>query len=353
MRDVAKANKQKAELAALRADRDRLLELTRRIGHDLNNVLHAIMIKADQISREPSDQAPELSEAILTSISSGADLIRQLLSIAPGGAPADSPAAVAIAPLPVPALPLSVSPAGSSRILVVDDQQTIRELTQAMLAKAGYEVAVAANGAEAVAAVSDAGFDLVLMDVHMPVMNGITATRKIRQIPGPRSSVPIVGISGNVPLQHVQSLLAAGMNDHLGKPFRRAALLHKVDAWLNKGTQPQVQAEDTAEKETAFDEACKLMGRPWAISGLIRLDGQINEAFSGELAAITDKGQLAGQAHALVSLSALLGFSDLSQLCSTLEEACRSGADLHRPFEQAKTAAAQVHKTAAGLIASA
>ena len=81
-------------------------------------------------------------------------------------------------------------------------------------------MAVAVNGAEAVAAVSDADFDLILMDVHMPVMDGLTAARKIRALEGPRSKIPIIAISGDE-----QSLVAAGMNDHICKPFRKAELL--------------------------------------------------------------------------------------------------------------------------------
>jgi DNA-binding response OmpR family regulator len=209
--------------------------------------------------------------------------------------------------------------AAPARILVVEDQDSIRELARKVLAGAGYEVTVAVNGAEAVAAVCDAGFDLILMDVYMPVMNGLTAT--------------------------------TGMNDHICKPFRKKELLLKVEAWL-QGDMTAPSADLPGKSEgAAFDEACELMGRPWAVRGLTRLKGQIDEAFGADSGVVQNDKQLADRAHALVSLAALLGFSALSELCSTLEEACRGGHDVQLPFERAKAAAAEARKTATGLIA--
>jgi len=236
----------------------------------------------------------------------------------------------------------------SRAILVVEDQEPIRELIRAILASAGYEVAVAANGAEAVAAVRDTGFALVLMDVHMPVMDGLAATRQIRALEGPHSTVPIVAISDDAP-----SLRAAGMNDHISKPFRKAQLLQKIETWLNRSGGPQSTPAASQPKKggTAFEEACDLMGRPWTIRGLNRLAVQIDEAFGSQPRADRANGQLVGQAHALVSLAALLGFATLSQLCSTLEEAGKSGHDVKVPFEQAKAAALEARAAALALIA--
>lgn len=240
--------------------------------------------------------------------------------------------------------PSSAMPA---RILVVEDQDSIREFMRRILTGAGHEVAVAINGVEAVAAVRDAGFDLILMDVYMPVMNGLTATRKIRALEGPPSRIPIIGISGDVGFQVV-----AGMNDHICKPFRKAELLLKVDTWL-KGefTQPALVDPPDKSGATAFEEAYELMGRPWALRGLARLTVQIDEAFGTDLDAARSDGRLVGQAHALVSLAAVLGFSTLSELCSTLEEACKSGHGVRLPFEYARAAASEARKTAIDLIA--
>jgi len=88
--------------------------------------------------------------------------------------------------------------APSPRILVVEDLDHNRELFRTVLARAGYEVETAPNGQAAVAALEGNVFDLVLMDVQMPVMDGLTATRKIRELDPPARDVPIVGMSTNV-----------------------------------------------------------------------------------------------------------------------------------------------------------
>ncbi|MDP1964284.1 MAG: response regulator [Reyranella sp.] len=237
----------------------------------------------------------------------------------------------------------AVAPA---RILVVEDQDSLREFARAALTGAGYEVTVAVNGAEAVAAVCDTGFDLILMDVYMPVMDGLTAARKIRALEGPRSEIPIIATSGDA-----RSSATSGMNDHICKPFRKKELLLKVESWLHgELTAPPANLPGTSER-TAFGEACELMGRPWAMRGLTKLKGQIDEAFGADCGVARNDGRMPDRAHALVSLAAILGFSALSELCSKLEEACRGGHDVQLPFERAKAAAAEARKTATGLIA--
>jgi HPt (histidine-containing phosphotransfer) domain-containing protein len=99
----------------------------------------------------------------------------------------------------------------------------------------------------------------------------------------------------------------------------------------------------------AFQEMCDLMGRPWALRGLIKLTAQIDEAF-GAAPAVRDDRQLVGQAHALLSLAAVLGFPTLSDSCSALEEACRSRQGVQLAFERAKAAALEVRAAAVELI---
>jgi CheY-like chemotaxis protein len=231
------------------------------------------------------------------------------------------------------------------RILVVDDQEAVRDFTRKILVRAGYEVGLAGNGAEALAALEETDFDLVLMDAQMPVMTGEVATRQIRALEGPRSTIPIIAFSGDE-----ASLVSAGVNDHIDKPFTKAELLAKVDAWLSCDSAPPPAGAAESVGGPAFQEMCELMGRPWALSGLTKLTQQIDEAF-GAAAGARDDQRLVGQAHALVSLSAVLGFTTLSDRCSALEEACRSGQGVQPAFERAKASAVEVRTAAAGLIA--
>ena len=117
---------------------------------------------------------------------------------------------------------------GLGRILVADDNESNQEIAQAILEGAGYRVLVVGNGAGAVRAVRNERFDLVLMDIQMPIMDGITATRCIREFDGPERTVPIVAMTANVLPHQVTAFREAGMDDHIGKPFRRDALLEVV-----------------------------------------------------------------------------------------------------------------------------
>jgi CheY-like chemotaxis protein len=92
-------------------------------------------------------------------------------------------------------------------------------------------VTLVENGAEAVAALQDRAFDIVLMDMRMPVMDGVEATRTIRRLDGPRRLIPIIGLTANATPEDAASCFAAGMDDHLIKPVDRATLMHAVARW--------------------------------------------------------------------------------------------------------------------------
>jgi CheY-like chemotaxis protein len=117
------------------------------------------------------------------------------------------------------------------RILLADDNPVNCRLAVLMLEKAEHEVDVVADGAAAVEAVGDGGYDLVLMDVQMPGMDGLEATRRIRALSGPPGRVPVVAITANAMVGDDRRCLEAGMDDYLTKPIDRARLLGKVNQW--------------------------------------------------------------------------------------------------------------------------
>jgi signal transduction histidine kinase/AmiR/NasT family two-component response regulator len=125
--------------------------------------------------------------------------------------------------------------ARSSRILVVDDLDLNRELVRAILEATGHSVEEAAGGAEAVNATRQRPFDLILMDLQMPGMDGFTAARTIRGDASPNSRTPIVALSADVLPEHAAAGAAAGMNGHIGKPINIAELLSVVAAWVELG----------------------------------------------------------------------------------------------------------------------
>ncbi|GGF46595.1 hypothetical protein GCM10011611_61260 [Aliidongia dinghuensis] len=124
------------------------------------------------------------------------------------------------------------APAGShARVLVVDDLLMNQLVVEGLLTMAGHDAVTVDNGAAAVEAVQAQPFDLVLMDMEMPIMDGITATKAIRRLPAPLSSIPVVALTANAMPVEVARCRAAGMNDHLTKPVDQEALLAAVDRW--------------------------------------------------------------------------------------------------------------------------
>jgi signal transduction histidine kinase/ActR/RegA family two-component response regulator len=137
-------------------------------------------------------------------------------------------AEAALAPEPAPRPAPRTATDRPARVLLVDDHPMNRELGKALLTIAGCEVVTADDGAEAVEAVQADDFDLVLMDVHMPRMDGLAAARAIRALPGPLAAIPIIALSADVLPEQITRCRAAGMDDHVAKPIRREDLIAAV-----------------------------------------------------------------------------------------------------------------------------
>jgi CheY-like chemotaxis protein len=116
----------------------------------------------------------------------------------------------------------------SLRVLCAEDNPYARVVLNTILVELGHRVDFAGTGESAVAAVDRGGYDLVLMDVTLPVMDGVAATRAIRALRGDAANVPIIGISGRTEGRDEEAALAAGMNAFLGKPVSPAALAQAV-----------------------------------------------------------------------------------------------------------------------------
>jgi PAS domain S-box-containing protein len=118
------------------------------------------------------------------------------------------------------------------RVLVVEDNAVNRELITTLLDPFEIEIDTACDGAEAVEAVGRQRYDVILMDVQMPIMDGLTATRRIRSMQdGPTARTPIVAMTANVLPEQIARCREAGMDDHLGKPINPARLLQTLDRW--------------------------------------------------------------------------------------------------------------------------
>jgi PAS domain S-box-containing protein len=127
------------------------------------------------------------------------------------------------------------------RILLAEDNPINQEVTLDLLQSAGLTADLAQNGAEAIALAENGIYDLILMDVQMPVMDGFTATRALRALPG-YAHTPILAMTANAFMEDRQACLAAGMNDHVAKPVDPGALYGSLLKWLPPATTDRPSA---------------------------------------------------------------------------------------------------------------
>ncbi len=118
------------------------------------------------------------------------------------------------------------------RVLLVDDHPVNRKLCTILLEHAGYQVIPASDGTEALALAAEGGVDIVLMDVHMPGMDGFETTQRLRALEGAVGQVPVIALSADCPHESVAAMKAAGMNGFLAKPIQVPELLSTLRANL-------------------------------------------------------------------------------------------------------------------------
>ncbi len=132
------------------------------------------------------------------------------------------------------------------RLLLVEDVAVNRELVKTVLAPFDIEIDTAEDGVAAIAAFRDGVYDLVLMDVQMPVMDGLTATRRIRALgTAAADTTPIVAMTANVLPEQIARCVEAGMDGHLGKPMNPAELLATIAHWSTRRRDPDATVEAT------------------------------------------------------------------------------------------------------------
>ena len=213
------------------------------------------------------------------------------------------------------------APVAPRYILVVEDVPLNQDLARAVLERAGHRVDVVSGGAAAVAAVQATDYDLVLMDIQMPEVDGITATRLIRALEHPAAKVPIVAMTANVLPHQVATFADAGMEDYIGKPFKRDALFALIERWaFSRSVVPAVEGLD---RET-FEALADAVG-PEVVDRM--LAGLANELRSrlGADGSVLAREKVAFDAHALVSGLGSLGFDAIASQCRVVEAACKMG----------------------------
>ncbi|HUI98201.1 MAG TPA: ATP-binding protein, partial [Xanthobacteraceae bacterium] len=230
-------------------------------------------------------------------------------------------------PPPQPAL--APAPRAACRILLVEDNLTNRVVAAKLIESLGYSVDVAVNGVEAVAACSAEAYDLVFMDIMMPELDGLAATRAIRTLAPPFNRPHIVALTANAEKHDRLSCLAAGMDDFMTKPVRRSDLAAKLALLRrhDRKSRPTASRPDAAMVEAVpFDERvyAELVEGLGPDSTRVVLETFLTDTARRLVvmrasARSRDAASLKREVHAMKSSAASLGFLRLSQIAKALE----------------------------------
>ncbi|SIN77387.1 PAS domain-containing hybrid sensor histidine kinase/response regulator [Vannielia litorea] len=215
--------------------------------------------------------------------------------------------------------------AAASKVLLVEDNEINRVVAREMLEASGHSVTLAHNGHEAVERAGKERFDLILMDISMPVMDGREATRTIRAGKGPCARVPIVALTANAMAEEQEAFLKDGMDDIVTKPLSRAAL-DRVLADHAGADSPERAPENPAVAGSYLDELRETLGVE-ALGGLLDRFGTEVEALLAFLgsSAGEDLAETAARAHKIAGSSATLGAVALRAALVRVEEVAKAG----------------------------
>ncbi|MEA2736895.1 MAG: hypothetical protein QOH05_202, partial [Acetobacteraceae bacterium] len=208
---------------------------------------------------------------------------------------------------------------------------------EALLRKAGHDVNLVENGHQAVTAVRDGEYDVVLMDVQMPDLDGIEATRQIRALPAPRHLVPVIALTAHAMTGAREEYLAAGMDDFVSKPIESALLLEKLarlgapaDSAPTAATEPVAAQHD--HYGPVFDlarlEALAGFLQPEPLRDFARLYLEHSVDCASRIAALAaagDFGALGREAHQLVGSAGNVGALRTRRLAEALAAAAKAG----------------------------
>jgi signal transduction histidine kinase/DNA-binding response OmpR family regulator/HPt (histidine-containing phosphotransfer) domain-containing protein len=257
----------------------------------------------------------------------------------PDAAPDDAPA------IPAPALTHELARLDGARILLVDDNANNREVALDFLAAARMQVDVATGGAQAVEMVRQGDYDLVLMDIQMHELDGLSATRRIRALPN-GAQLPVIAMTAHAMAGDREKSLAAGMNDHVVKPIDPDLLLRTLVKWIDpqrlagRALPEVVAAPDAAPSPAHAGALPPVSGVDWdrALANAGGQPARLHKRIASFLqeyhaAPQAMRDALAGGnyaplqalAHNLKSGAAYLGAAPLGALAGSLEQELRAG----------------------------
>jgi PAS domain S-box-containing protein len=226
-------------------------------------------------------------------------------------------------------------------VLVVDDVPMNRDIAAALLGAAGHKVTSVEGGEQAIAAVSESDVGVVLMDIRMPGMDGLEATRRIRTLDGDRGRVPIIALTAHAFAEQIEECRKAGMNGHVSKPYDQATLIAAIAAARSAcaqngklGTRPLSASSALGAEIPVFDPgaldrvACYLPST--VVAANLQTIANDAKALLGKLengnGPVDLRDALSEATHALASSAGMFGFQRLAVLCRRFERAMQSEA---------------------------
>ncbi|QYZ66521.1 MAG: response regulator [Gammaproteobacteria bacterium (ex Lamellibrachia satsuma)] len=226
---------------------------------------------------------------------------------------------------------------GGSKLLLVEDNPVNQDVASEILSSAGFNIDIRENGAQAVAAVQESSYDTVLMDIQMPVMDGLTAARKIRELGNDYVALPILAMTAHALAGDHEKSLEAGMNGHITKPINPHAMFSEIAEWVAQSEKPQQtdQKEELAESEPlpelpGIDTADALERIGGNQSAYRRILGNYRDRNLDVVERITANirnealTEAAHTAHSLKGSSGNIGARQVHQHAASVEQHCRN-----------------------------
>jgi len=223
-------------------------------------------------------------------------------------------------------------------ILLVEDNVLNQEVALGLLSDAGFKIDVASNGQESLDKLAKRKYDIVLMDVQMPVMDGLTATREIRKS-RKFAKLPIVAMTANAMKQDYDMCIAAGMNDHVAKPIDPDDLFEKLMKWI-KPKSAKIMAKNSTKAVPSADEIVlpvidgldvelglnRVLGNRARYVNMLRSYVANQQNIGGEIRAALDAKDLVTAerlAHTAKGLNGNIGAKELQTLAEALEKSIK------------------------------
>lgn len=229
-------------------------------------------------------------------------------------------------PLPAVAAPAAVAAplrgTRSGRILVVEDQEANAILAKALLEDMGQEVELAANGVEALDRLSQHRFDVVLMDLEMPVMGGLEAARRIRAMASPKSNVPLIAMSASAGASDIARCKAAGMDEHIAKPIGREAIVRALDRWIPERRMKQRNL-NAGLADSPVGKLVAMVGHAAAMQVAAAFQAALVRRLDLFRAERLDLPAIKIEVHNLVGISTTLGFDGLTEIAIKVNDRFR------------------------------